>query len=227
MRAAQSAQQRVQITERLVAGTAELGLSLSDTQHQQLLDYLELLLKWNSVYNLTALRTPEAMLDGHLLDSLAVVPLVRELGPASLIDVGSGAGLPGIPIAIALAGPRVTLIDAVQKKVAFLNQVKSSLGLSIDAIHGRIEDLAGQTRFDTAISRAFASLSKFAGLAGGIVGQGGRLVAMKANDIDAEIEELPPPWRVERVASLKVPQVSTNRCAVVLSRSAPSGTPSH
>src|SRR5688572_15377987 len=152
----------------LRAGAAELGLELSDSQIAQLLAYLDLIAKWNKVYNLTAVR-PGEMLGQHLLDSLAVVgPLRRQLGgePARLLDVGSGAGLPGVVIAICFPELKVDCVDTVGKKAAFIQQGAAQLQLSnLRGIHDRVENLAGP--YDVVCSRAFASLPDFINWSGG------------------------------------------------------------
>jgi len=215
---------RPALSRGLAQGCLQLDLFLTERQQGQLLDYLSLLSKWNAVYNLTAIRKPKDMLSGHVLDSLTVVPLVRQLAPKSLLDVGSGAGLPGIPIAIAVPSIAVTLVDAVRKKVAFQLQVKAELALPITAIHARVEALTIDKTFDCVISRAFSDLKDLVWSSGGRVAPGGVLVAMKGLLPASEIEQLQREWNVRDVVNLSVPEMAAQRCAVVLERAAARAT---
>src|SRR5688572_13699191 len=155
---------RAELEAGLRAGLSNLGLTLADAQVAQLLDYLELIGKWNKVYNLTAVRQPAEMLTHHLLDSLAVIgPLRRQTGdrPINLLDVGSGAGLPGVVIAICCPEIRVDCVDTVAKKAAFVQQAAAALALpNLRGVHDRVENLSGP--YDVISSRAFASLADFA-----------------------------------------------------------------
>ncbi|MFO1435301.1 MAG: 16S rRNA (guanine(527)-N(7))-methyltransferase RsmG [Gammaproteobacteria bacterium] len=162
----------------LAAGAASLGLSLSARTLDKLLAYQALLQKWSRVHNLTSIRDPEEMLTRHLLDSLAVIPHVRG---ERLLDVGSGAGLPGIVIAIALPDVSCTLLDSQGKKTRFLTQVAIELKLkNVEVVQARIEEFDPGTKFDCIISRAFAELSTFAELAKPLLATGGVLLAMKS-----------------------------------------------
>ena len=206
----------------LRAGLADLGLSLSDAQVRQLLDYQALIQKWTQVYNLTAVRDPQEMLTHHLLDSLAAVPpLRRQTGgrPAKLLDVGSGAGLPGAIIAICCPEVDVSCVDTVAKKAAFIQQVAASLKLpNLRGIHARVETLAGP--FDIISSRAFASLADFVCWSGGALGPGGAWLAMKGKHPADEIAALPAAVEVFHVEQLSVPGLGAERCIVWL-RKAP------
>lgn len=206
----------------LRAGLADLGLSLSDAQVRQLLDYQALIQKWTQVYNLTAVRDPQEMLTHHLLDSLAAVPPLRRLTggrPAKLLDVGSGAGLPGAVIAICCPEVNVSCVDTVAKKAAFIQQVAASLKLpNLRGIHARVETLAGP--FDIISSRAFASLADFVNWSGGALGQGGVWLAMKGKHPSDEIAALPVGVEVFHVEQLSVPGLGAERCIVWL-RKAP------
>jgi 16S rRNA (guanine527-N7)-methyltransferase len=204
------------LEELLSRGAAELGVILDVDQRRKLLDYLDLLVKWNAVYNLTSVREPAQMLTTHLLDSLAIVPLIRELGAERVLDVGSGAGLPGIPLAIASPELAVTLVDAVQKKVAFLNQVKGSLMLQISPIHIKVQALTSSEGYDCITSRAFSSLSEFAASSAHLLAPRGVLVALKARVPLDEIRALPAGFSVARIIELHVPGLDAQRCAVVL-----------
>lgn len=193
-------------------GIAALGLDMPAGAEQKLLDYLSLLVKWNKTYNLTAVRNEGEMVTHHLLDSLAVLPHLEGIG--SLADVGSGAGLPGLVLAVCRPELKVVSVEASQKKAAFQQQAKIELGLANVSIHcGRVESLQGA--FDAAISRAFASLADFARLAGHL---SGRLLAMKGVYPAEEIRELPPGWRLLASHELKVPGLGAERHLLVLGR---------
>jgi 16S rRNA (guanine527-N7)-methyltransferase len=201
-------------------GLAQLGLALSDEQLNQLLGYLDLMQKWTRVYNLTALRDPADMLTHHLLDSLAVIePLKRQIGqrPATLLDVGSGAGLPGVVIAICCPQVRVDCVDAVAKKAAFVQQVAAALRLpNLRGLHGRVEKIGG--RYDVASCRAFASLADFIGWSSAAVAEEGIWLAMKGKVPDEEIAALPGAVRVFHVEQLQVPGLDAERCIVWMKR---------
>lgn len=207
---------------RLRAGSAELGLALQDGQVGQLLAYLELIAKWNKVYNLTAVRDPDEMLGQHLLDSLAAVgPLRRQLGDraARLLDVGSGAGLPGGVFAICLPQLQVDCVDTVGKKAAFIQQAATQLQLpNLRGVHDRVESLAGP--YDVISSRAFASLPDFVAWSGGALAQGGVWLAMKGKVPHAEMAELPPSAQVFHVEQLSVPGLQAERCIVWMRKTA-------
>ena len=204
----------------LGAGAQALGLALDERQIERLLAYLDLLLKWNRVYNLTALRDPADMLTHHVLDSLALIaPLRAHAGGRALrlLDVGSGGGLPGVVIAIGCPGIDVTCVDAVGKKAAFVQQVAGALGLAnLHGQHGRVESIAGQ--FDVVTSRAFASLADFTAWSDGALAEGGVWLAMKGRRPDDEIAALPPAVTVFHVEPLTVPGLEAERCLVWLRR---------
>lgn len=204
----------------LGAGAQALGLALDERQIDRLLAYLDLLLKWNRVYNLTALRDPADMLTHHVLDSLALIaPLRAHAGGRALrlLDVGSGGGLPGVVIAIGCPGIDVTCVDAVGKKAAFVQQVAGALGLAnLHGQHGRVEAIAG--RFDVVTSRAFASLADFTAWSDGALAEGGVWLAMKGRRPDDEIAALPPAVTVFHVEPLTVPGLEAERCLVWLRR---------
>ncbi len=195
-------------------GAQALGWVLADAQRQRLLDYLALLAKWNKVYNLTAVRDPAEMLTHHLLDSLAVIAPLRQQrgeGAFTLLDVGSGGGLPGVVIAICCPNVRVTCVDAVAKKAAFVQQVAVSLGLpNLTGLHARVESVA-QT-FDVVASRAFASLVDFTSWSAGALASRGVWMAMKGKHPDDEIAALPPTIDVFHVEQLQVPGLDAERC---------------
>ena len=203
---------------RLAAGLQVLGLALSAEQQQKLLAYLDLLAKWNKVYNLTAVRDPDEMLTHHLLDSLAVVaPLSRHTQgrPARLLDVGSGGGLPGVVIAICCPEIAVTCVDAVAKKAAFVQQAAGALSLdNLAGRHARVETL--HEPFDIIASRAFASLADFISWSRGALAEQGVWLAMKGKRPDDEIAALPAGAEVFHVEPLQVPGLDAERCLVWL-----------
>jgi len=207
----------------LRAGLAELHVSLSDAQVQGLLDYQDLIGKWNKVYNLTAVRDPVEMLTHHLLDSLAAVaPLQkhlqgRGLSAASLLDVGSGAGLPGVVLAICCPGLAVTCVDTVGKKAAFIKHVALALGLpNLSGLHARVETITQP--FDVICSRAFASLADFAGWSQAALSPGGVWMALKGKHPAEELAMLPPDVVVFHVEPLAVPGLAAERCIIWLQK---------
>lgn len=201
---------------RLERGLAALGIDLPAAARQRLLDYCALLKKWNRVYNLTALRDDEQMVSHHLLDSLAVLPHV--VGE-SLADVGSGGGLPGIPLAIASPERRVALIESSHKKASFLQQARIELTLDNVVVHNvRVESWQPGEPFDVVISRAFSDLAEFVRQAQHLVGPGGRVLAMKGVYPHEELAQVPEPFVVGAVISLRVPDVAASRNVVVVTR---------
>ncbi|MBB1604127.1 16S rRNA (guanine(527)-N(7))-methyltransferase RsmG [Variovorax sp. UMC13] len=206
--------QSIQLQE----GAKALGLDLSDLQAERLLAYGALILKWNKVYNLTALREPDAVLSHHLLDSLSVLaPLQRER-PASavgtkLLDVGAGAGLPGVVIAILREDIDVTCLDAVAKKTAFVQQVAAELRLpNLRGLHARVEAQRGA--YDVISCRAFASLPDFYNGSQQLLGPQGIWLAMKGKLPSDELAQLPPFVDVFHVEQLTVPGLDAERCIV-------------
>jgi 16S rRNA (guanine527-N7)-methyltransferase len=201
---------RDELMRTLANGARMLQLDLSEKQLAQLMDYLALLSKWNAVYNLTALRDPKQMVTHHLLDSLAVVPAFA--GASNILDVGAGGGLPGIVLAIVRPGMRVSLVDTVHKKTAFLTQVKAELGLANVTVYtGRVEQLKVPQKFDVITSRAFAELNDFVTWSGHLLEEGGRFIALKGVMPDEEIARLPAGWKVGKVESLTVPGLDAER----------------
>lgn len=202
--------------QRLAEGATALGLSLAPAQHAQLLAYLDLLAKWNKVYNLTAVRDPAGMLTHHLLDSLAVIaPLVRHAqgGAARVLDVGSGGGLPGVVIAICCPEMSVACVDAVAKKAAFVQQAAGVLDLSnLRGVHARVESITEP--YDVITSRAFATLADFTQWSAGSLGEDGVWMAMKGKQPTDEIAALPPSVAVFHVEQLTVPGLDAERCLI-------------
>lgn len=207
--------------ELLAAGAQSLGVSLSERQCDTLLAFQAMLLKWNQVYNLTAVRKPADMLTHHLLDSLAVLPgLQRHLGPrpARLLDVGSGGGLPGVVLAVMLPELDVTCVDTVGKKASFVRQVAAELKLpNLSAAHARVEDLRLKP-FDVITSRAFASLDDFTRLTRHLLAGEGVWMGMKGKTPADEIAALPAECDVFHVEQLAVPGLNAERCLVWIRR---------
>jgi 16S rRNA (guanine527-N7)-methyltransferase len=208
---------RVALAEVLEQGVAQLALPLSSAQQEQLLDYLALLNKWNSVYNLTSVRDPMQMMTLHLLDTLAAVPAFE--GAQNVLDVGAGGGLPGVVLAIARPDMRVSMIDTVHKKTAFLTQVKAELGLANVTVYTKkVQELEVKQPFDVITSRAFADLSDFVNWSGHLLADGGRFIALKGTAPADERERLPEPWTVNDLQPLRVPGLEAERHLVFISR---------
>ena len=203
---------------RLAEGLQAFDLELSEAQQRQLLGYLELLGKWNKVYNLTAVRDPAEMLTHHLLDSLSVItPLRRHTAgrPLRVLDVGSGGGLPGVVIAICCPELRVDCVDTVGKKAAFIQQAAGALGLpNLRGLHARVESLTDA--YDVITSRAFASLADFSAWSRQALAEQGVWMAMKGKRPDDEIAVLPPEVAVFHVEQLTVPGLDAERCLIWL-----------
>ncbi len=204
--------------ETIASTASEFGLRLSASQSQLLARYAALLQRWNTVHNLTAIEAPSQVLTHHLLDSLAIVPEVQRVAggrSVRVLDVGAGGGLPGIPLAIAAPYLHVTLVDKVQKKVAFLTQAKLELSLTnVECIHARVETLQSETRFDLIAARAFASLATFVGLTRHLLAANGWWCAMKGTLLSAELDELQrsiPGVRVVDTVKLRVPRLDAER----------------
>ncbi|HSI49653.1 MAG TPA: 16S rRNA (guanine(527)-N(7))-methyltransferase RsmG [Ideonella sp.] len=208
----------------LEAGLQALNLTLPPLAPAQLLAYLDLISRWNKVYNLTAIRDPQEMLSQHLLDCLALVGPLDEAAaqrpaaaaPWRLLDVGSGAGLPGVVLAICRPAWSVTCVDTVAKKASFIRQVGAELGLAnLNATHQRVEAMV-EPPFELITSRAFASLVDFVTLSRARLAQGGQWVAMKAKLQEAEQAEVPADVVIQRVQPLQVPGLAAERCLVWL-----------
>ncbi len=205
------------LTAQLADGIEALGLTLSRETQTHLLQYLALIRKWNQVHNLTAVREPEAMLVRHLLDSLAILPHVT--GPR-IADIGSGAGLPGIPLALARPEWHVTLVEINHKKAAFLQQARIELNLkNVEVMTERVENFQPTDGFDMVISRAFSDLTDFASLAGHLCvsgNGGGRLMAMKGVYPHEELAQLPEQFMVEKILPVTVPGLEAERHLVLI-----------
>ena len=198
----------------LAAGIVALGITVPADAQQRMLDYLALVVKWNKAYNLTAVREPEKMLTHHLLDSLAILPHVR--GPL-VLDVGTGAGLPGIPLALARPDWRFTLLDSNQKKTTFLRQVMIELKLpNVEIACARVEAWPAPQPFDTVVSRAFSEVSEFLALAGKLCAKDGVMLAMKGVYPHDELAQVPGAFRLCSVIPLNVPGLDAERHAALL-----------
>ena len=199
---------------RLKAGMAELGLAAASDQIETLLDYVELLFRWNATYNLTAVREFGEMIDRHVLDSLAIAKFVRG---ETLADIGSGAGLPGIPLAILEPSRSYTLIDSNGKKARFLREAVRVLSLTnVRVENARVEDVKGQ--FDTVTARAFASVAEMVKLGGHLLARDGILLAMKGLLNKEEILDLPPDFAIATTIPLAVPGTDKARHLVIVRR---------
>jgi 16S rRNA (guanine527-N7)-methyltransferase len=202
------------IEQQLTAGIAALDLALPENTEAKLLAYLALLDKWNRVYNLTAVRDIERMVSHHLLDSLAAVPFFQG---ETVLDVGSGGGLPGIPLAIARPELQVTLIDSIAKKTAFLLQAKAELGLNnLNVVTGRVEEFRPEACFDVITSRAFSDLKEFVTLTRHLLKPAGRWLAMKGLVPHEEIAYLPDWVKVGANHALVIPGLEASRHLIVL-----------
>lgn len=200
--------------EQLDQGLVRLGLDLPVRARETLIDYVALLAKWNRTYNLTAIREPSAVVSNHLLDSLAALPFIKA---AKVLDVGSGAGLPGLVVAIARPEVSVTLLDANNKKAAFLQQAVANLALpNARVVCTRVETWRPGEFFPAIVSRAFAALKDFIAGTKELLAPGGRFYAMKGQYPADEIAQLPRGFRVVDVVSLEVPGLAARRHLVIV-----------
>lgn len=201
----------------LESGLVRLGLE--PALATPLLAYLALLVRWNKTYNLTAVRDPREMLTRHLLDSLSMWPHV---GDGPLADLGTGPGLPGIPLALAVPGLQVTLVESIAKKTRFLREVVRSLGLdNVRVLESRAEAVDEPGAFDQITARAMDTLAGILQVGGHLLSPGGRLLAMKGQYPEAELAALPPGWRLESVQPLAVPGLEGDRHLVTITRDPP------
>ncbi len=196
----------------LKSGIEQLNLTLSESQIEKLMSYLTLLQKWNKVYNLTAIRDPKEMLIKHILDSLAIVAHIEG---ERLIDVGTGGGLPGIPLAICFPDKQVDLLDSNSKKTRFLIQAKAELGLThTKVIHSRVEEYQPDPLYDGVVSRAFAAMEDMLHWTNHLIPAGGCWWAMKAQKDFEDLSKLPDSVQIEKVIDLKVPLLEAERMLV-------------
>ena len=209
----------VQHAEELSTGARELGIALSEHQHAQLLAYLALLIKWNKAYNLTAVRNPDEMVSRHLLDSLSILAHVGD--GASWLDVGSGGGMPGIPLAIMFPGKQVTTLDSNGKKTRFQTQVKLELKLdNLHVVHSRAENFQPPEPFAGIVSRAFSSLEDFANWTRHLGDGQTRWLAMKGLHPADELVALPADFHLDSENALAVPGCQGQRHLLILRRTA-------
>jgi len=200
-------------------GIKDMTLAVTPEQQTKLMGYLALMNKWNGVYNLTSLRDPHQMVTHHLLDSLAAVPAFADA--RNVLDVGAGGGLPGIVLAIVRPDMKVSMIDTVHKKTAFLNQVKAELKLTNVSVHTmKVQDLVVEDKFDVITSRAFADLSDFVNWSGHLLAEGGKFIALKGVAPSEERERLPQDWKVVDLQPLWVPRLQAERHLVFIERAA-------
>ncbi|MGA9852475.1 MAG: 16S rRNA (guanine(527)-N(7))-methyltransferase RsmG [Gammaproteobacteria bacterium] len=196
----------------LLSGLAQLRLELPPDGPVKLLAFIELLAKWNSAYNLTAVREPAEMVNKHLLDSLAVAPFLHD---RKILDAGTGAGLPGIPLAVAFPERHFTLLDSNGKKTRFVTHAATTLGLkNVEVVQVRAEDYRPEEPFDTVTSRAFASLTEFLDMTAHLCAPVGRWLAMKGEPPDNELQKLPAGFRLIAVHPIRVPGLDAQRCVV-------------
>lgn len=201
---------------RITAGLHALGLELEPAQVAALGTLLDELADWNTRVNLTAIRDPAEAVDKHLLDSLAVRPLLKGL---AIADVGSGAGFPGLPLAIADTDRRFALVESTGKKARFLRHVVARLDLpNVEVVPLRAESYKPPRPFDSVIARALGPLAQFVRVAGHLAGRGGRLLAMKGKVPEDEIQALPAGWKLLAVHPVAVPGLDAERCVVELAR---------
>lgn len=208
----------------ITAGAVELGLALTPQQAERLARFAALLVRWNAIHNLTSVARPGEVLSHHLLDSLAILPRIDVIcgeKAVRVLDIGSGGGLPGIPLAIARPHWRATLVDKVEKKVAFLTQARVELGLAnVECRHARAEALQADP-FDLVVSRAFASLAEFVRVSQHLLADRGWWLAMKGRVPEQEIAELQqafPQVRVADIVKLDVPRLGAERHLILLQR---------
>jgi 16S rRNA (guanine527-N7)-methyltransferase len=203
------------IVQRLVQDTGHLGVTLTEPDAHRLIHLLDELERWNRTYNLTAIRNRADMLTHHLLDSLAVHP---DLRGTTVADVGTGAGFPGLPLAVINPERRFTLIDSNGKKVRFVQHAARELGLeNVEGLHARVEGIKARV-FDTVVARAFASLPELVTHVAPLCGPQTRVLAMKGRWPQDEIDALPAGWRQQGSRELTVPGLNESRCVIVLSR---------
>ena len=204
--------------KQLIQGLNQLEIEFDEAQKNKLLAFVELLVKWNKVYNLTAVRNPDDMISLHLLDSLSLLPFINSTH--RLLDVGSGAGLPGIPLAIFKPEISFELLDSNIKKTRFIQQAITELGLkNVKVVHERVEKYLPNDSFDCITTRAFATIAQTLTLVEPLLNAKSKVLFMKSNTAESELTELPPVYQ-HRTIELTVPGISANRCLVELSREA-------
>ena len=202
------------LLDKLAEGLSALSLDLNDHVQHQLIDFLHLLVKWNRAYNLTAVRQPEQMVTRHLLDSLVIGPYIQ--GPR-ILDVGTGAGLPGIPLALAYPNCQFTLLDSSGKKIRFVTQAVAELGLvNVDVVQSRVEAYQPASRFDTVTARAYSSIEELVKQTAHLLADGGQYLIMKGAYPVAEVEAMPAGYHLEAIHQLQVPKLDAERHLLVV-----------
>ena len=203
----------------LTSGLDALSLELSDMQQQQLVDYVVMIDKWNKAYNLTSVRDPKQMMVKHILDSLAIVPYLSDSADENIIDVGTGPGLPGMPLAIAFPNKSFTLLDSLGKRVRFMTQCVHSLKLTnVTPVQSRVEEHKGEKPYDIVLSRAFASLKDMLHWCEHLVDSEGQFLALKGQFPQEEIDEVSDHFQVSRTENLTVPNLVGERHLVWLKK---------
>tara|TARA_B100001059_G_scaffold195920_1_gene200614 strand:- start:2 stop:622 length:621 start_codon:yes stop_codon:yes gene_type:complete len=204
------------LQQQLTTLLAQTDIALTQKQQQQLVRYVELLHKWNKAYNLTSVRLPEEMMIKHIMDSLVVAP---HLSGHHYIDVGTGPGLPGIVLAIALPDTHFVLLDSLGKRVRFLMQVKHELGLeNVTPVQSRVEEYQPSVKLDGVLSRAFASLQDMVDWCGHLIDHSGKFIALKGVFPNEELESLPAGVKFEQKIALEVPKLDAQRHLIILSK---------
>ena len=204
------------LESRLAVGAKALGIALEPPQTAALLALVAELAEWNTRFNLTAISEPAEVVDKHLLDSLAVLPHLRGL---RIADIGTGAGFPGLPLAIVSPNRRFTLVESTGKKAGFLRHVVGKLRLAnVEVVLGRSEAMRPPRPFDSVVARALGSLADFVRMAGHLAGRNGRLLAMKGRLPKDELKVLPAGWKAVAVHPIRVPGLDAERCLVELAR---------
>jgi 16S rRNA (guanine527-N7)-methyltransferase len=202
------------LLDKLAEGLTALPLDLNDHVQHQLVDFLHLLVKWNRAYNLTAVRRPEQMVTRHLLDSLVIGPYIQ--GPR-ILDVGTGAGLPGIPLALAYQDCQFTLLDSNGKKIRFVTQAVAELGLvNVDVVQSRVEAYQPTGRFDTITARAYSNIEELVEQTAHLLAEGGQYLIMKGAYPVAEIEAIPAGYHLEAIHQLEVPKLDAERHLLIV-----------
>jgi 16S rRNA (guanine527-N7)-methyltransferase len=202
------------LLDKLAEGLTALPLDLNDHVQHQLVDFLHLLVKWNRAYNLTAVRRPEQMVTRHLLDSLVIGPYIQ--GPR-ILDVGTGAGLPGIPLALAYQDCQFTLLDSNGKKIRFVTQAVAELGLvNVDVVQSRVEAYQPASRFDTVTALAYSSIEELVKQTAHLLADGGQYLIMKGAYPVAEVEAMPAGYHLEAIHQLQVPRLDAQRHLLVV-----------
>ena len=208
---------REELEEKLESGLKELNIKLDKEKINQLIEYIFILKKWNKVYNLTAIRDIEQMMTHHLMDSLSIIPWVKDC--KKILDVGSGGGLPGLVIAVSCPQVMVEMIDVVSKKTSFIRQAVIELGLKNTKVHtGRVEDLQLDYRFDGIVSRAFSSIKDFIALSSHLLAENGSFYAMKGLIPESEVSNLDTRWKVKDTIALSVPYLAAQRHLIIIQR---------